>query len=162
MRTIVLAASLVLLAGAAAHAQTPAGTANPRVRVTLRGQPTVQGFLRGNSADEVVVYTAEGRYLHVPLSAVQRIEVRQRTGSHWKRGAAMGVFLWASLMFAASIDSLEEAGATSWESAAILGGSVAVGAVVGKTVPRYGWVPTEPGRLTGAIDAPRARLTLRF
>lgn len=161
MRAIVLAAAFVFLAGAAAEAQT-SGPAAPRVRVLLRDQPTVQGFLRGNSRDELVVYTSEGRYVHVPLAAVQRLEVRQRTGSHWKRGAAMGVFLWASLMFAASIDRLEEAGAASWESAAILGGSVALGAVAGKTVPRYGWVPTEPGRLTGTLAAPPVHVTLRF
>ena len=51
MRAIVLAAGLVFLAGAAAEAQ-PAGAAAPRVRVRLRDQPTVQGFLRGNSKDE--------------------------------------------------------------------------------------------------------------
>ena len=158
MRAIVLAVTLAVLAGATAEAQTDA----PRVRAHLRDQSAVQGFLRGNSTDELVIYTAENRYVHVPRSALQRLEVRQRTGSHVRRGAVMGVFLWASLMFAASIDTLEDAGPWSWESGAIFAGSVGVGALVGKTVPRYGWVPMEPGRLTGQIDPPPARVSLRF
>ena len=97
---------------------------------------------------------ATGSYRHVPLADVQRFEVRRRTGTHVKRGAVMGVFLWASLMFAASIDRLEDAGPASWESAALLAGSVGLGAVVGKGVPRYGWVAAEPGRLTGSLDPP--------
>lgn len=160
MRAIVLAASLVVLAGAAAEAQTPAATATPTtVRLHLRDQSSVQGFLRGNSADEIVVFTADGRYRHVPLADVQRAEVRQRAGSHAKRGALMGVFLWASLMFAASIDRLEDAGPASWESAAILAGGMGLGAAVGKGVPRYGWVATDPSRL-GPV--PLVRLSLRF
>lgn len=162
MRAIVLAASLAALAGATAEAQTPAARATPTVRLHLRDQSSVQGFLRGNSADELVVFTADGRYRHVPLADVQRAFVRERAGSQAKRGALMGVFLWASLMFAASIDRLEDAGAASWESAAILGGSVALGAAAGKGVPRYGWVPTEPGRLAGALGPPPVRLSFRF
>lgn len=162
MRTIVLAASLVILAGAAAEAETTGAAATPLVRVRLRDQAAVQGFLRGNSADELVVYTSDRRYLHVPRAALTSLEVRQRTGSQMKRGAMMGVFLWASLMFAASIDRLEAAGPASWESGAILAGGMGLGAAVGRGVPRYGWVPTEPGRLTGAVDAPPARVSLRF
>jgi hypothetical protein len=164
MRAIVLAAALAAtlpaLTAAAADAQT--GASAPTVRARLRDQAAVQGFLRGNSADELVIYTSDGRYVHVPRAALQSLEVRQRTGSQVKRGAMMGVFLWASLMFAASIDRLEDAGAASWESGAILGSSVALGAAVGKSVPRYGWVPTEPGRLTGAIAPPPVRLSLGF
>ena len=74
----------------------------------------------------------------------------------------MGVFLWASLMFAASIDTLEDAGVASWESGALLAGSVGAGTLVGKGFSRYGWVPTEPARLTGTIAPPPVRLTLRF
>ena len=162
MRTIVLAVTLAVLAGATAEAQSEAPAAAPTVRAHLKDQSSVQGFLRGNSTDELVVYTAERRYVHVPRSALQRLEVRQRTGSHLRRGAVMGVFLWASLMFAASIDTLEAAGPWSWESGAIFAGSVGVGALVGKTVPRYGWVPMEPGQLTGRIDPPPAHVTLRF
>jgi hypothetical protein len=163
MRRIALAATLVVLTGAAAGAQDGAGNqATPIVRVHLRNDSTVQGFLRGNSKDEVVVYASDRQYRHVPLADIQRFEVRRRTGTYAKRGAVMGVFLWASLMFAASIDTLEDAGPASWESGAVLAGSVALGAVVGKSVPRYGWVQTEPGRLTGSLDPPPVRFSLRF
>ncbi len=70
----------------------------------------------------------------------------------------MGVFLWASLMFAASIDRLEDAGPASWESAALLAGSVGLGAAVGKGVPRYGWVADRarpPPRLPRPTPRPR-------
>jgi hypothetical protein len=162
MRIVAMAATLVALAVPVVGAQDRgAGAADtPIVRVRLRDDSTVRGFLRGNSADEVVVFTGEGRYRHVPLSDVQRFEVRRRTGTHVKRGAVMGVFLWASLMFAASIDSLEDAGPASWQSAAILAGGAGLGAVAGRSVPRYGWVPTEPSRLTG--PAPAVRVTIRF
>jgi len=163
MRTIALAATLVALTGAVADAQDGAGNgATPIVRVRLRNDSTVQGFLRGHSADEVVVYTTAGRYSHVPVGEIQRLDVRRRTGTHVKRGAVMGVFLWASLMFAASIDSLEDAGPASWQSAAILAGGTGLGAAIGKSVPRYGWVPTEPGRLSGSLEPPPVRLSLRF
>lgn len=163
MRTIALAATLVALTGAVADAQDAAGGgATPIVRVRLRNASTVQGFLRSHSADEVVVYTNAGRYSHVPVGEIQRLDVRRPTGTHVKRGAVMGVFLWASLMFAASIDSLEDAGPASWQSAAILAGGTGLGAAIGKSVPRYGWVPTEPGRLSGSLDPPLVRLSLRF
>lgn len=163
MRAIALAATVVALTGIAADAQEAVGsTAAPAVRVRLRDDSTVQGFLRGNSADELVVFTSDRSYRHVPLAHVQRLEVRRRTGSHAQRGAMMGVFLWASLMFAASIDSLEDAGAASWQSGAILAGSAGLGAAIGRSVPRYGWVPTEPGRLSGTLDPPLVRLSLRF
>lgn len=163
MRAIALAATLVALTGAIALAEDGAGgAATPIVRVHLRNASTVQGFLRGNSADEVVVFTSDGRYRHVPLADVQRFEVRRRTGSQVKRGALMGVFLWVSLMFAASIDSLEDAGPASWQSAAILAGGVGLGAAAGKGAPRYGWVPAEPARLSGSLDPPVARFSLRF
>lgn len=160
MRTIAVAATLVALT-AAAQAQAGAEAA-PIVRVHLRNQSTVQGFLRGNSADEIVVFTSDGRYRQVPMAEVQLFEVRRRTGTHVKRGALMGAFLWASLMFAASIDSLEEAGPASWQSAAILAGGAGLGAAAGKGVSRYGWVPTEPGRLSGSLAPPLVRLSLRF
>jgi len=161
MRAIVAATALVAVTASTAFAQ-GASSATPTVRVQLRSDSTVQGFLRGNSADELVIFTSDRAYRHVPLSDVQRLEVRQRTGTHARRGAVMGVFLWASLMFAASIDRLEDAGAASWESGAILAGSAGLGALVGKGFSRYGWVETEPARLTGAINPPPARLTLRF
>lgn len=165
MRAIAIAATLVALTGAVADAQDGAGAgagaeATPIVRVRLRDDSTVRGFLRGNSADEVVVYTSAGRYSHVPVGEIQRLEVRRRTGTHVKRGALMGVFLWASLMFAASIDSLQDAGPASWQSAAILAGGAGLGAAIGKGVPRYGWVATEPSRLSGSV--PPVRLTVRF
>ena len=162
MRAIALAATLVVLTTAADARDGAAAEATPIVRVRLRNDSVVQGFLRGNSADEVVVFASDGQYRHVPLADVQRFEVRRRTGTHVRRGAVMGVFLWASLMFAASINRLEDAGAASWESGALLAGSVGLGAAIGKTVPRYGWVPTEPGRLSGALDPPLAQVSLRF
>lgn len=163
MRTIALAATLVALTGAIADAQDGAGAGTtPLVRVRLRNDSTVQGFLRSHSPDEVVVYTSAGRYSAVPVGEIQRLDVRRRTGTHVKRGAMMGVFLWASLMFAASIDSLEEAGPASWQSGAILAGGTGLGAAIGKGVPRYGWVPTEPGRLSGSLDPPIVRVSLRF
>jgi hypothetical protein len=161
MKAIATAVTLAVLAATAAAAQ-DAAPGSQVVRVHLRDDATVQGFLRGNSKDEVVLFTSDGRYRHLPWSDVQRLEVRRRTGTHLKRGALMGVFLWASLMFAASIDRLEDAGPASWESAAVLAGGVGLGAAVGKGVPRYGWVPTEPGRLTGSVDPPPARLSFRF
>ena len=163
MRAIAIAATLVALIGAVADAQDgPGSGAAPIGRLRLRNDSTVQGFVRGHSADEVVVYTSAGRYSHVPVAEIQRLEVRRRTGTHVKRGAMMGVFLWASLMFAASIDSLQDAGPASWQSAAILAGGTGLGVAVGKGVPRYGWVPTEPGRLSGSLDAPLVRVSLRF
>ena len=163
MRATAIAVTLIVLTGAVADAQDGAGAdARPIVRVRLRDDSTVQGFLRGNSADEVVVFTSDRRYRHLPLADVDRFEVRRRTGSHVKRGALMGAFLWASLMFAASIDSLEDAGPASWQSAAILAGGAGLGAAVGRDVPRYGWVPTEPRRLTGSLDPPLVRFSLRF
>ena len=163
MRATAIAVTLIVLTGAVADAQDGAGAdARPIVRVRLRDDSTVQGFLRGNSADEVVVFTSDRRYRHLPLADVDRFEVRRRTGSHVKRGALMGAFLWASLMFAASIDSLEDAGPASWQSAAILAGGAGLGAAVGRGVPRYGWVPTEPRRLTGSLDPPLVRFSLRF
>jgi hypothetical protein len=142
-----------LLAASAAQAQETV----PLVRARTGGE-VVQGYLRGNSADELVIYTSDRQYRHVPLAGLQSLEVRERMGSHWKRGAAMGVFLWASLMFAASIDELEEAGAASWESAAVLAGSVAVGAAAGKAVPRHGWRETSADRL----PRPAFRVSFRF
>ena len=161
MRAIAAATALAAVTASTALAQDGAST-TPTVRVQLRTDSMVQGFLRGNSADELVIFTSDRAYRHVALSDVQRLEIRQRTGTHARRGAVMGVFLWASLMFAASIDRLEDAGAASWESGAILVGSAGLGALVGKAFPRYGWVETEPARLTGTIDPSPVRLTLRF
>src|SRR5688572_17791505 len=117
MKAIAAAVTLGVLTAASAAAQ---DASSQVVRVHLRNDATVQGFLRGNSKDELVVFTGDGQYRHLPLSEVQRLEVRRRTGTHMKRGALMGVFLWASLMFAASIDRLEDAGPASWESGALL------------------------------------------
>jgi hypothetical protein len=148
-----LALGAVLLAAPAAQAQETV----PLVRARTGGE-IVQGYLRANSADELVIYTSDRRFRHVPKAGLQGLEVRERMGSHWKRGAAMGVFLWASLMFAASIDELEDAGAASWESAAVLAGSMGLGAAVGKAVPRHGWRETSPDRLPG----PAVRVSIRF
>ena len=148
-----LAALAFVLTAAAAQAQETL----PLVRARVGGQ-VVQGYLRGNSADELVIFTSDRQYRHVPLAGLQALETRERMGSHWKRGALMGVFLWASLVFAASIDELEDAGAASWESAAVFAGSVALGAGIGKAVPRHGWRETSPDRL----PRPVLKVSFRF
>jgi hypothetical protein len=159
MKAIAVVVTLGVLTTTSAAAQ---DASSQVVRVHLRNDATVQGFLRGNSKDELVLFTSDGQYRHLPLSDVRRLEVRRQTGTHLKRGALMGVFLWASLMFAASIDRLEDAGPASWESGALLAGGVGLGAALGRGVPRYGWVPTEPGRLSGALDPPLVGVSLRF
>ena len=153
IRVLAAAVSLALLAPLA-----EAQDAAPLVRVRVGANQMVQGYLRGNSADELVVYTSDKQYRHVPRSGISGVEDRERMGSHWKRGALMGIFLWASLMFAASIDELEDAGPWSWESAAVLAGSMGVGAAIGKAVPRHGWRETSLDRL----PRPMASVTLRF
>ena len=151
---VAVAFSTVTFAAADAAAQETA----PLVRVRLGEAHFVQGYLRGNSADELVVFTSDREYRHVPRASVKGIEVRERLGSHARRGAVMGVFLWASLMFAASIDELEDAGPASWQSGALLAGSVGLGALAGKGVARHGWRETSPGTLPG----PAVKLSFRF
>ena len=142
IRSLAVAACLAALGGTAAAQESA-----PLVRVRTAGGDVVQGYLRANSSDELVVFTGEREYRHVPHAEIRRLEVRERMGSHLKRGALMGVFLWATVMFAASIDSLEDAGPASWQSAAILAGGVGLGAAVGKGVPRHGWRETTPATL---------------
>jgi hypothetical protein len=154
IRSLAVAACLAALGGTAAQAQ----DATPLVRVRTAGGDVVQGYLRANSADELVVFTSSREYRHVPLAEIRRFEVRERMGSHVKRGALMGVFLWATVMFAASIDSLEDAGPASWQSGAILAGSMGLGAAVGRGVPRHGWRETTPATLPRAA----ANLSFRF
>ena len=152
IRALAAVAFLVLLAPCA-EAQD-----QPLLRVRVGANDVVQGFLRGNSTDELVIFTSDRQYRHVPRSGISSVEVRERIGSHWKRGALMGIFLWASLMFAASIDELEDAGPWSWESAAVLGGSMGLGAAIGKAIPRHGWRETSLDRL----PRPLASVTFRF
>src|SRR5258706_613641 len=91
MRSLALALSLLVVGTEAAQAQTaPAPPLPQTVRLQLRNQDYVQGYLRGRSKDEVVIYTSEGRYRHVPLAEIQRFEIRSQTGSHLKRGALIG------------------------------------------------------------------------
>ena len=153
VRALACAVAVSLSAASAGAQET-----QPLVRVRLGDAHYVQGYLRGNSADELVVFTSDREYRHVPRAAVRGVEVRERLGSHWRRGAAMGVFVWASLMFAASIDELEDAGAASWQSGALLAGSVGLGAAVGKGVARHGWRETSPS----SLPAPVFRVSLRF
>jgi len=153
-------ALLALLAVPSAAEDTPPGTP-PTVRIQLKNQSTVQGYLRGKSTDEVVVYT-DGKYRHVPVADVQRLEVRTRTGTHAKRGALIGVVLWASVMTAARFGALDEAGFASWQSGAILVGGVGIGALAGSHVPRYGWRETEVRSVGAAAPTPLVRFTLRF
>ena len=153
IRALAVTACLAAL-GATAEAQD--GT--PLVRVRVAGGDVVQGYLRANSADELVVFTSGRDYRHVPHSEIRSFEVRERMGSHVKRGALMGVFLWATVMFAASIDSLEDAGPASWQSAAVLAGGVGLGAAVGKGIPRHGWRETTPA----SLSARSISLSFRF
>jgi hypothetical protein len=159
--TAVTLAVLVFLCARGAAAEEIAGP-HRRVRVTLRNAGTVQGFLRGRSTDEVVVYTSARQFQRVAFDDIQRFEVRQRTGSHLKRGALIGVFVWASVMKIAAIDSLEEAGLASWESAAILAGGTGIGAAIGASVPRYGWRAADPRTAAAPALGPSLSVTLRF
>jgi len=163
MRSLVLVAMLLAAGVESAQAQPPA-TSTPTtlpqtVRLQLRNQDYVQGYLRGRSKDEVVIYTSEGRYRHVPLADVRQIEIRSRTGSHLKRGALIGVLVWVGAVAAASRGSFD---VTSWESGAVLAGSVGLGAVIGAQVPRYGWRATEPSALVRGPTPPGLQVTLRF
>jgi hypothetical protein len=148
MRSLALAVSLLAVGTEAAQAQTaPASPLPQTVRLQLRNQDYVQGYLRGRSKDEVVIYTSEGRYRHVPLADVRRFEIRSQTGSHLKRGALIGVAVWVGAVAAASRGSLDKWGVASWQSGAVLAGSVGLGAVIGSQVPRYGWRATAPSAL---------------
>ena len=161
MRHAALALIVMSFAASAADAQEvrPAGGLPRTVRVLLRNQDTVQGYLRGRSKDEVVIYTNRGQYRHLALSDVQRFEVQSQTGTHTKRGALIGVAVWIGAVAAASRGSLEVA---SWQSGAILAGSVGLGAVIGSRVPRYGWRPTEASGLASGAPPPGLQITLRF
>jgi hypothetical protein len=163
MRHVALALTVMSFAVAVADAQEAPPISTPRtVRLHLRNQDTVQGYLRGRSKDEVVIFTSEGRYRHVPLTDVQRFEVRSRTGSHAKRGAVIGVAVWIGAVAAASRGSLDKWGIASWQSGAVLAGSVGLGAAIGSRVPRYGWRPTEASAITSRTVPPGLQLTFRF
>jgi hypothetical protein len=162
MRHVALTLAVVSLTAGAAPAEDAAVPPRPQtIRVLLHNQDTLQGYLRGRSKDEVVIYTSEGRYRHVPLADVQRLEVRSRIGTHARRGALIGVLVWGGVVAAASRGSLDKWGVASWQSGAILAGSVGLGAVIGSQVPRYGWRPTEPAKL-GAGAAPGLKVSFRF
>jgi len=161
MRHVALTLAVVLAAGAAEAQDTAARSTPPTIRLLLRNQDMLQGYLRGRSKDEVVIYTSEGRFRHVPLADVQRFEVQSRNGNHAKRGAVIGALVWVGAAAAASRGALDKWGVASWQSGVILAGSVGAGALIGSQVPRYGWRATEPGAL--GVTAPLAfRLSLRF
>jgi hypothetical protein len=163
MRSLALAVALLTVGADAAQAQTAPAPALPQtVRLQLRNQDYVQGYLRGRSKDEVVIFTSEGRYRHVPLAEVQRFEIRARTGSHLKRGALIGVAVWVGAVAAASRGSLDKWGVVSWQSGAVLAGSVGLGAVIGAQVPRYGWRDTAPSAIVQMPGSPGLHVTLRF
>jgi hypothetical protein len=154
---------LLALMAVPLHAEEPAGAGTPpTVRVQLRNLDSVQGYLRGRSKDELVVFTSEGKYRHVPLADVQRFEMRSRTGSHASRGALIGAVVWGSLMTAARFGALDKAGFASWQSGAILAGGVGAGALIGSRVPRYGWRITEARSVLAEPPPPLLRVTLRF
>lgn len=163
MRHVALALSFLSLAAGAAEAQDSAGArVPPIVRVRLRNQDLIQGYLRGRSKDEVVIYTSERQFRHVPLGEVQRLEIRSRIGNQAKRGALIGVAVWVGAVAAASRGSLDKWGVASWQSGAVLAGSTALGAVVGAQVPRYGWRATEPSAIASNGALPGLHFTLRF
>jgi hypothetical protein len=163
MRHFALALSLLSLAAGASAAQDSGAAGPPQiVRVRLRNDDVVQGYLRGHSKDEVVIYTSESRYRRVPLGDVQRFEIRARNGNQAKRGALIGVAVWVGAVAAASRGSLDKWGVASWQSGAVLAGSAALGAVIGAQVPRYGWRTTQPSAVTGNAATPGLHLTLRF
>ena len=164
MRSLALAATLLAVGVESAQAQNaPAPPTLPQtVRLQLRNQDYVQGYLRGRSKDEVVIYTSEGRYRHVPLADVRQVQIRSRTGSHLKRGALIGVAVWIGAVAAASRGSLDKWGVVSWQSGAVLAGSVGLGAVIGSQVPAYGWRATEPSALVRGPTPPGLQVTLRF
>jgi len=162
MRHAALALSLLWLAAAPLAAQEPTAAGPQTVRVRLRNQDIVQGYLRGHSKDEIVIYTSAGSYRRVPLGDVQRFEVRSRTGNHAKRGALIGVAVWVGAVAAASRGSLDKWGVFSWQSGAVLAGSTVLGAAIGSQVPRYGWRATEPSAVTANGLPPGLRVTLRF
>lgn len=163
MKHVALALSILTLAGSAAEAQDSGAARPPQiVRLHLRNQDIVQGYLRGHSKDEVVIYTSDARFRHVPLADVQRFEVRARTGNHAMRGALIGVAVWVGAVAAASRGSLDKWGVASWQSGAVLGGSVALGAVIGSQVPRYGWSATQPSAIAGSGLTPGLHISLRF
>jgi hypothetical protein len=165
MKHAALALSILALAGSAAEAQ-DVGAAAARtpeiVRLQLRNQDVVQGYLKGHSKDEIVIYTSDARFRHVNLADVQRFEVRARTGNHAKRGALIGVAVWVGAVAAASRGSLDKWGVASWQSGAVLGGSVALGALIGSQVPRYGWSATQPSAIMGSGISPGVHVSLRF
>jgi hypothetical protein len=163
MRYLALALSLLPLGVGTAQGQTVSTPPLPQtVRIQLRNQDFVQGYLRGRSKDEVVIYTSESRYRHIPLADVQRFEIRSRTGSHLRRGAVIGVAVWIGAVAAASRGSLDKWGVASWQSGAVLAGSVGLGAVIGSQVPRYGWRATEPSAVARSSPLPGLQVTFRF
>jgi len=161
MRHLAAALTLLALIAVPAFPQDAAGMP-ATVRVLLRNQDSVQGYLRGRSKDELVVFTSEGKFRHLPLADVQRFEVQSRTGNHAKRGALLGLVVWGSLMTAARFGALDKAGFASWQSGAILAGGVGAGALIGSRVPRYGWRVTEARSVRVEPTPPLVRFTVRF
>jgi hypothetical protein len=161
MRAFAFALILVVLAVPARAQEPPPGETHREVRVRLGSDEVVHGFLRGRSADEVVVYTRAGQYRHVPLADVRTFELRSRTGTQMARGALIGVLIWGSVMATGAVDRLDDAGFASWESGALLLGAAGVGAAIGHGVPRYGWVPADPRR-ADAPAFPRSAVQVSF
>jgi hypothetical protein len=163
MKKAILCAVLLASPGAAAHAQESGVKPAPTVRVLLRNQDRVQGFLRGRSADELVVYTSDRAYRRVPFSEVRRFEIQGRVGNHWKQGLLIGLLMAGGVVVTAPFDSLNDAGVASWQSAAVVGAGAVLGAGIGSTIPRNGWREADPRTSWGtAAPAAGVRITLRF
>jgi hypothetical protein len=165
MKQAVLVFLLFVVSGTIASAQdrAPAGQPAPTVRVQLRNESRVEGFLRGRSADELVVYTSDGQYRRVPFTDVRRFEIHSRMGSHWKRGILIGLLMGAGVIATAPIDALDEAGVASWQSAVVLAAGAAAGGAIGSTLPRYGWREADARTSwSRRVPPPGFQVTLRF
>lgn len=156
MRTPATLVALTLAALPAA-AQVPAEPHT--VRVSLKSGERVTGFLRGTSADEIVIYTADARDRRVPILDVQRVETRSRTGSQMRRGALIGLLVWGSVVATGAVDAIDKA--VSLESGGLLVGATAAGALVGRSVPRHGWRAVDPRSLS-ARPAASGGVAVRF
>ena len=96
-----------------------------------------------------------------PIFMRELVTVPRRRGHFPSRAALIGLLAWGSVMTVARVASIDEAGWTSWQSGAILAGSVGVGTLIGSQVPRYGWRVTEP-RAARALPPALVRVSFRF
>ncbi|HET7747181.1 MAG TPA: hypothetical protein VFM29_07755 [Vicinamibacteria bacterium] len=161
MKTLSAAVLIAVVASAPAAAAQDEGPSRYRVQVR-DGSPRLTGFMRSRSADELVLVTADGREHRVAVAEVLRLERRTQTGNHMGRGALIGAFLAGSLIATGAIDAIEDRGKTSGAAAGLFGGAVVVGALAGRSVPRYGWSTVDPRHTAARAPRPAVAITLRF